>query len=197
MAKIFITLTGTKHYFGNDFLEKGMKIRLEKEPDNEYDKEAIKVTYEGLGKIGYVANSSYTVIGESMSAGRLYDKIGDTAYLRVIRHVGNFKSELYDLSILVKDLKKSEEMEDKELANFFDWFFEIGYSEIVFADRAIFYEGDTERLYIRKVMTLEKYKKLKQQYVAFIQVGGAYAKNYEKLIKLLGIKSLIITDKEQ
>ena len=27
-----------------------MKIRLEKEPDNEYDKEAIKVTYEGLGK---------------------------------------------------------------------------------------------------------------------------------------------------
>ena len=80
MAKVFITLTGTKHYFGNDFLEKGTKIRLEKEPDNEYDKEAIKVTYEGLGKIGYVANSSYTVIGESMSAGRLYDKIGDVAY---------------------------------------------------------------------------------------------------------------------
>ena len=43
MAKVFITLTGTKHYFGNDFLKKGTKIRLEKEPDNEYDKEAIKV----------------------------------------------------------------------------------------------------------------------------------------------------------
>ena len=84
MAKIFITLTGTKHYFGNDFLEKGMKIRLEKEPDNEYDKEAIKVTYEGLGKIGYVANSSYTVIGESMSAGRLYDKSGDKAKGKVV-----------------------------------------------------------------------------------------------------------------
>ena len=52
-------------------------------PD-EYDKEAIKATYEGLGKIGYVANSSYTVIGESMSAGRLYDKIGDSAYAKVI-----------------------------------------------------------------------------------------------------------------
>ena len=84
MAKVFITLTGTKHYFGNDFLEKGTKIRLEKEPDNGYDKEAIKVTYKGLGKIGYVANSSYTVIGESMSAGRLYDKIGDVAYARVV-----------------------------------------------------------------------------------------------------------------
>ena len=84
MAKIFITLTGTKHYFGNDFLEKGMKIRLEKEPDNEYDKEAIKVTYEGLGKIGYVANSSYTVIGDSMSAGRIYDKIGKKAKAKVV-----------------------------------------------------------------------------------------------------------------
>lgn len=84
MAKVFITLTGTKYYFGNDFLEKGMKVRLEKEPDNEYDREAIKVTYEGLGKIGYVANSSYTVIGESMSAGRLYDKIGDMAYAKVV-----------------------------------------------------------------------------------------------------------------
>lgn len=84
MAKVFITLTGTKYYYGNDFLKKGMKIRLEKEPDNEYDKEAIKVTCEGLGKIGYVANSSYTVMGESMSAGRVYDKIGDTAYAKVV-----------------------------------------------------------------------------------------------------------------
>ena len=66
MSKIYFTLTGTNHYFGKEFLKKGAKIRLEKEPDNEYDKEAIKVTYEGLGKIGYVANSSYTVIGDSM-----------------------------------------------------------------------------------------------------------------------------------
>ena len=84
MAKVFITLTGTKHYFGNEFLKKGTKIRLEKEPDNEYDKEAIKVTYEGLGKIGYVANSSYTVIGDSMSAGRIYDKIGKKAKAKVV-----------------------------------------------------------------------------------------------------------------
>ena len=33
----------------------------------------------GLGKIGYVANSPYTVLGESYSAGRLYDKIEDEA----------------------------------------------------------------------------------------------------------------------
>ena len=77
MEELYFTIAGCSHYFGSYFMEKGMKVKLEKEPDNEYDKEAIKVTYEGLGKIGYVANSSYTVIGESMSAGRLYDKIGE------------------------------------------------------------------------------------------------------------------------
>ena len=84
MAKIYFTLTGTKHYFGTEFLEPGMKIELEKEPDNEYDKEAILIKLEGLGKIGYVANSPYTVLGDSMSAGRLYDKIADTAYAKVV-----------------------------------------------------------------------------------------------------------------
>ena len=77
MEKIYFTITGTNHYFGNEFLKPDMKVRLIKEPDNDYDKEAIKVELEGLGIIGYVANSPYTVAGESYSAGRLYDKIGD------------------------------------------------------------------------------------------------------------------------
>ena len=81
--KIWFTLTGTGHYLGSDFLEKGMKIRLEKEPDNRHDREAIKVLLDGVGHIGYVANSPWTVLGESYSAGRLYDKIGDTAKGRI------------------------------------------------------------------------------------------------------------------
>ena len=79
MEELYFTIAGCSHYFGSDFMEKGMKVKLEKEPDNEYDKEAIPVKIKGLGKIGYVANSSFTVKGESMSAGRLYDKIGDKA----------------------------------------------------------------------------------------------------------------------
>lgn len=34
---------------------------------------------DGLGQVGYEANSPHTVLGESMSASRLYDRIGDTA----------------------------------------------------------------------------------------------------------------------
>ena len=76
MKKAYFTITGLKYYYGSDFLEEGMKVRLVKEPENEYDKEAIRVELEGLGKIGYVANSPYTVLGESLSAGRLYDHFG-------------------------------------------------------------------------------------------------------------------------
>lgn len=82
--KAFFTLTGTKHYYGSDFLKPGMKLELKKESDNEYDREAIAVNIDGLSQVGYVANSPYTVIGESMSAGRLYDKIGDTAIGEVV-----------------------------------------------------------------------------------------------------------------
>ena len=65
-------------------MEKGIKLKLEKDPNNKYDKEDIKIIYEGLGLIGYVANSPYTVIGESISAGRLYDKIKNIAYAKVM-----------------------------------------------------------------------------------------------------------------
>jgi len=79
MSSCYITVTGLKHYHGSDFIEPKMTLKLTKEPDNEHDREAIRVDLKGLGKIGYVANSPYTVQGESFSAGRLYDRIGDTA----------------------------------------------------------------------------------------------------------------------
>ena len=84
MKSTYFTVAGTDHYFGNRFLEKDMKVKLIKEPENEYDSEAIRVEVRGLGKIGYVANSPYSVIGESMSAGRLYDRIGEAAKGRVL-----------------------------------------------------------------------------------------------------------------
>lgn len=82
--KLYFTLTGTNHWYGQDFLKKGMKVKLKKEPYNRYDKEAIKVSVKGLGQIGYVANSHSTVMGDSYSAGRLYDKIGKKAKGKVV-----------------------------------------------------------------------------------------------------------------
>lgn len=109
------------------------------------------------------------------------------------------KSELFDLSKFRTSIKekKIENLDDESeflLTNFFDWFFEIGYSELIFADKAILYEGDSERLYIRKLIKLPEFSTLNDSYIAYIQVGGAYAHNYLPMLRMLKMKTLIITD---
>ena len=47
-----------------------MKLKLVKEPDNSYDKDAIAV-YVGSDKVGYVANSSKTNFSKSSMASEL------------------------------------------------------------------------------------------------------------------------------
>lgn len=76
---IYFTIAGTNHYYGSDFMKVGMPVRLVKDHKNDHDKEAIAVKMDGLDTVGYVANSHYTVLGESYSAGRLYDKIHKNA----------------------------------------------------------------------------------------------------------------------
>lgn len=84
MKDVYFTITGMNHYYGSEYFKKGMKVKLIKEPDNEYDREAIRVELKGLGKIGYVANSTYTVLGDSYSAGRIYDLMKKKAKGKVI-----------------------------------------------------------------------------------------------------------------
>lgn len=67
----------------NKPLNVGNILTLVKEPDNNYDAEAIAVTLDDE-KIGYVANSTNTVVKGTMSAGRVYDKINDMQQAEVI-----------------------------------------------------------------------------------------------------------------
>ena len=88
--KIYFTITGLLQRLPDtEFIKPDMVVTLEKEPDNDWDKEAIKVKMPGLGHIGYVANSIRTVIGDSYSAGRLYDKIDDEAEAKVLYNMGS------------------------------------------------------------------------------------------------------------
>ena len=104
MEKIYFTIAGTKHYYGQEYFEPKMEVKLVKEPDNEFDKEAIKVEMDGLGLVGYVANSPLTVQGESMSAGRIYDRIGDTA-VGIVKYV-------LPQGILCELIQENKEKED-------------------------------------------------------------------------------------
>ncbi|MGI6451295.1 MAG: HIRAN domain-containing protein [Desulfitobacteriia bacterium] len=75
-----MTITGTTHYYGMKPFEINRILLLVKEPDNEYDAEAIRAELPYIGKVGYVANSPSTMAKGTMSAGRLYDRIGNYAY---------------------------------------------------------------------------------------------------------------------
>lgn len=72
------TIAG-RHYHKNDInLTPGMNLKLVREPENEFDSDAIAVYTEGE-KIGYVANSDHTKFELTSSASELKDKIHDTA----------------------------------------------------------------------------------------------------------------------
>lgn len=120
--------------------------------------------------------------------------------LRVIRQETLFNSKIYNLSIFINDIEKNYpksdyNAKDIELIKDYKSFYEaIGISEIIFADCAILFEGDTERLYLKKIVSFADYEKLQKKYVAYIQVGNAYAYAFKDILKFLKIKSLIITD---
>ena len=69
----YITITGCDHYLGAKVLRVNQSVILKKDLDNEYDGEAIAVHLESGMKVGYVANSIYTVAKGTCSAGRVYD----------------------------------------------------------------------------------------------------------------------------
>lgn len=118
--------------------------------------------------------------------------------LRVIREETLFNSKIYNLSLFINEKIKIPENSDEDnirLIKGYKTFYEnIGISEIIFADAAILFEGDTERLYLKKIISIPYFKNLQQKYIAYIQVGGAYAYNFKDLLEFLKIKSLIITD---
>lgn len=74
-------------------------------------------------------------------------------------------------------------------------------SELFFADKVIFIEGDTERILINAMMQktdmankhTEGYVPLMSQNISVVEVG-AYSHVFDEFISYLGIKALIITD---
>lgn len=81
---LYVTVVGSKHYYGPEVFKVGQKVKLIKDYDNPYDDEAIKVESEPIGTVGYVANSTHTVAKGTRSAGRIYDTFEDHCYGRVI-----------------------------------------------------------------------------------------------------------------
>ncbi|WP_305557522.1 HIRAN domain-containing protein [Methanobrevibacter sp. V74] len=113
--ELYTTIVGLKNYEGNKVFKIGSIVRLVKEPDNDYDLEAIACENKYIGKTGYIANSTQTVTKGTMSAGRIYDKIGDISYCEV-----KFVSNDSVIAKVLSDDKIQELKKDNEDDTFFN-----------------------------------------------------------------------------
>ncbi len=84
MQELFLTIAGFNHYYGLKPFAIGAALRCVKEPGNPFDGEAIRTELPVIGTVGYIANSPNTVAQGTMSAGRLYDRVPDVFYVKVM-----------------------------------------------------------------------------------------------------------------
>ena len=88
-TELYVTITGFNHYYGKKPFSIGKRVRCVKEPDNCYDDDAIKVVMPEIGKVGYIANSPYTKAEGTLSASRLYDRVGERFIAEVMFMTGS------------------------------------------------------------------------------------------------------------
>lgn len=77
MSEKYISVVGLRHYFGSEIFHVDQMVTLKKDYENTHDDEAIAVHIESVGKVGYVANSTYMVARGTRSAGRIYDSFDE------------------------------------------------------------------------------------------------------------------------
>jgi len=124
-----------------------------------------------------------------------------TTHSSYIISEGNYNNIRYlkntDHSIETKDLMRFAE-ESNESLKFLEQYLKLNKCELFFADKVILIEGTVERmllpLMIKKVSNTENEKSLINEYISVVEVGGAYAYKFEKLLKFIEVKTLIITD---
>lgn len=96
-----------------------------------------------------------------------------------------------------KDLRTGLSEERPENRNFLHQYMTLTRCDLLFADGAVLIEGTTERLFIPKA--IEKFDEqsrsnLKGKYLSIMEVGGAHAHLFYKLVDFLDLRTLIITD---
>lgn len=102
----------------------------------------------------------------------------------------------------LKDLKAIYGDKEAEYFKFLKQYLTLHRAELFFADKAIFIEGDTERILLPAMMKKidqedkdkgDKTLPLLSQNISIIEVG-AYSHVFEKFFDFIGLKSLVITD---
>ncbi|MHC4270330.1 MAG: ATP-dependent nuclease [Planctomycetota bacterium] len=100
----------------------------------------------------------------------------------------------------IKDLRTGLSDEEDENREFLHKYLTLTRCDLLFADGAILIEGATERLLLPEMIRKcdgdigEAAPKLGSQYISIMEVGGAYAHRFFKLLDFLNLRTLVITD---
>lgn len=126
----------------------------------------------------------------------------DIKYLRKSRLTCDVKAK--NLKSLQNEYKSegdaAEDIKLKKAYKFLKQYLTLNRAELFFADKAIFIEGDTERILVPAMMrkidqefSTPDETPLLSQNISMVEVG-AYSQTFEKFIDFIGVKSLVITD---
>ena len=100
--KKYVTVAGLPNFHGQHPFDGNKYILIRKDPNNPYDSEAILAETMLWGPVGFVPGHPAARIKGTMSAGRLYDKMGERTIAKV-----RFSAENFAICSLVSK-KKSE-----------------------------------------------------------------------------------------
>ncbi|HHX04423.1 MAG TPA: DNA-binding protein [Tissierellia bacterium] len=103
MKKMYVTVAGFQHYAGLQPFYIGAKLHCEKEPQNPYDNEAIRVSIYPLGTVGYIANSVHTKANGTKTASGVYSQLPDSFTIQVL-----FTTRTKVICQVVKKKKKNK-----------------------------------------------------------------------------------------
>lgn len=71
----------------------------------------------------------------------------------------------------------------------------VTHCDLLFADAAILIEGPAERILVPSFLNSRpEFKKLKESYITWLEIGGSHAHKMRSLIKAIGLTTLVITD---
>lgn len=99
---------------------------------------------------------------------------------------------------IIRDLNKEFNTKENNVdREFIHKYLTLTKCDLFFADKAIMFEGPTERIlmpeFIKKIDKKHSIS-LSSQFISSIEIGGAYAHHFYKFFDFLEIKTLIITD---
>lgn len=161
-------------------------------------------------------NTFIIKLNEFLQKNKINAQVVITTHSSYIVSNANFESIRYfnrtQHCTLIKDLMKFRPLKkdntiDNETIKFLKQYMTHVKCDMFFADKIILIEGVCERLLMpiffqkvddsirqinKKVGT--KYKPISEQYIAIIEIGGAYMLKFKEFLEFLGVKTLLITD---